>query len=585
MYNSILNKIWSEYEVPNHLVQEIKDAYSLDYLLAKILSTKNLQTELIDNFLKPQIKTAFPKWDFFLDMAKGVKRAMKAIYNNEKICIFGDYDVDGSAGAALLYKGFKHLGIEPKVYIPDRISEGYGLNIKSLDCIRQNGASLLITIDCGTSALEEIDYANSIGLDVIVIDHHISDILPKAIAVINPNRMDQPDGYNYLCGTGVGFIFLANLIRDLKSSNFFSNKSIPNLLEWLDLVALGTIADVMQLQGLNRVFVKRGLEVLKDTKNIGLKALIKISSAKSTVYGIGFQIGPRINAGGRIGESNLGFKLLTSEDQAEADQYARRLDLYNIERQKMEVSILAEAINLVDASQNIIFIGGIWHQGLIGIIASRIKDRYEKPVIIFSMTEDGIYKASGRSTSGFDLGVIVTNSKLEGLVINGGGHKMAIGFSFQKENLELLKNFFSAGISKQKQIISKNNYFELSASRVNLVTMELLAKLEPFGPGNRDPLFLIKNVVMKKIKLINEKFISLEIESKEVNNFSEQITFCKTTSRSNKNIFKGVIFNQNLVQASQKQNLQTIIHIVCSLQLDHFSHNGIQLNIQDIIVA
>ena len=405
--------------------------------VSKILAAKDLSLEEIEHFLNPKIKNLLPDPYQLKDMDKAIERTSKAISENEKIVIFGDYDVDGATSSALIKNYFSEIGIEVQIYIPDRIAEGYGLNVKSLkQMIKLYNPSLIITVDCGTMSFEAIDHAKDQNINVLVIDHHIGGVeLPNAVAIINPNRVDETSQYKYLAAVGVSFLFLVGLNSHLKKQGYFKANS-PDLMSYLDLVALGTVCDIMPLIGLNRAFVLRGLQLMNVRKNLGISGLCDLLSLaqKISAYHLGFVIGPRINAGGRVGYSYLGSKLLSSDNIYEIKEIALKLNQYNIERQLIESSVLEEAFAQAENQKlnNVIYVyGENWHPGVIGIVASRLKEKYNKISIVISM--DGEYgKSSCRSVSGFDIGKAIINAKYQGLLKDGGGHAMAAGFTIEK---------------------------------------------------------------------------------------------------------------------------------------------------------
>src|SRR6185295_3458147 len=391
-----------------------------------------------------------PDPSIFQDMDKGAKRLADAIQSRETVAIFGDYDVDGATSAALLTLLLRQLGAEPIVYIPDRLMEGYGPSGKALVELKSRGASVAVCVDCGAQAFEALDEAKAAGLDVIVVDHHqCASLLPAAYAMINPNRLDESaDGaaHGHLAAVGMAFLLGVALLRELRGRGVFADKPEPKILDLLDIVALGTVADVARLKGLNRAFVTQGLKVMASRENLGLVALaeaarlVKPPSSRD----LGFALGPRINAGGRVGKSDLGVRLLTSTDPEEARTIAAELDRLNEERRAIEMLVSEQATEQArgqaDAPVIVVMSPG-WHQGVIGIVASRLKERFGRPAIVISETEDGTGKGSGRSISGVDLGAAVLAAKESGLVIAGGGHAMAAGLTLPAGGLEPLRAF------------------------------------------------------------------------------------------------------------------------------------------------
>ena len=445
---SISGKSWILKKFNQDEITYLKDNFSLDEITSKLLSIRNIKKEDIKSFLNPSIKNFLPNPNSLIDMEKATKRTINVINKKEKIGIFGDYDVDGATSTALLGKYFTQLKMSYEIYIPDRKKEGYGPSVKSFDELINKGVKIIFTVDCGTLSFEAINYAKKKNIDVIVLDHHQSEInLPEAFSVVNPNRLDDNSDLQYLCAAGVTFMFLVSLNRKLRLDNWFKSNNIiePYLIDYLDLVSLGTVCDVVPLVGLNRAIVKQGLKILKIKKNLGLKTLLDICKIETnpSIYHLGYMLGPRINAGGRVGKCSHGANLLLNTDPREAFKLASELDQFNKERQMLEKDLLQKILNVTKDYSNdpvIVLSGNNWHEGVIGIVAARLKDKFNKPVIIISI-EGKIGKASARSIIGFDIGSIIIAATQEKILIKGGGHKMAGGFSIDVENIEKFKNF------------------------------------------------------------------------------------------------------------------------------------------------
>ena len=440
--NSVSNKNWIFKEYDEQDVLFFKENYSLDEITSKLLSIRKIKKENVQTFLTPSIRNFLPNPKIINDMEKSTIRTLQAISKKNKIGIFGDYDVDGAAATALLANYFSNINLPFEIYIPDRKKEGYGPSVDSFKKLINKGVKIIFTVDCGTLSFEAIDFAFKNKIDVIVLDHHQSEInLPKAFSVVNPNRLDDKSNLKYLCAAGVTFMFLVSLNKELRSINWFIQNKImePNLLEYLDLVALGTICDVVPLIDLNRAIVSQGLKILKSKKNLGLKTLFDICNIQSqpNVYHVGYLLGPRINAGGRVGKSSHGVNLLISNNPKDVFKIASELDNYNRERQILEKNVLDKILMEIGDKVNdsvIIMNGENLHEGVIGIVASRIKDKFNKPVIIISVDDSGIGKASARSIVGFDIGSAIISAVQEKILIKGGGHKMAGGFTIEKKN-------------------------------------------------------------------------------------------------------------------------------------------------------
>ena len=424
----------------------------MDALVDELLLARGVERDDLPRHRDPRIRDFLPDPSSFKDMDKGAERLADAIQQGEKIAIFGDYDVDGATSASLLVLLLRRLGAEPTVYIPDRLMEGYGPSGKALVELRANGANVALCVDCGAQAFDALEEARAAGLDVIVVDHHqCSSLLPPAHSLINPNRLDESaDGslHGHLAAVGMAFLLGVALIRELRRRGFFAAVAEPGILDLLDLVALGTVADVARLKGLNRAFVTQGLKVLAARQNIGLSALIEASRLvkNPSCRDLGFALGPRINAGGRVGKSDLGVRLLTSTDPEEAGVLAAELDRLNEERRAIEMLVCEEAEASAQEQANspvIIVMSGGWHQGVIGIVAGRLKERFGRPTIVIAETGDGTGKGSGRSIAGVDLGAAVLAAKESGLLVAGGGHAMAAGLTLAPGGLEPLRAFMN----------------------------------------------------------------------------------------------------------------------------------------------
>jgi single-stranded-DNA-specific exonuclease len=424
----------------------------MDALVDELLLARGVGREDLARHREPRIRDFLPDPSCFQDMDKGAKRLADAVQGGETVAIFGDYDVDGATSAALLVLLLRRLGAEPIVYIPDRLMEGYGPSGEALVELKARGASVAVCVDCGAQAFHALEAAKGAGLDVVVVDHHqCATLLPVAFAMINPNRLDESaDGaaHGHLAAVGMAFLLGVALIRELRGRGFFEGRDEPKVLDLLDLVALGTVADVARLKSLNRAFVTQGLKIMAGRQNVGLAALaeaarlVKAPSCRD----LGFALGPRINAGGRVGKSDLGVRLLTSTDPEEARGIAAELDRLNEDRRAIEMLVIeqaeAQAREQPDAPVITVMSGG-WHQGVIGIVAGRIKERFGRPAIVIAECEDGSGKGSGRSISGVDLGAAVLAAKDSGLLIAGGGHAMAAGLTLPPGGLEPFRSFIN----------------------------------------------------------------------------------------------------------------------------------------------
>jgi len=411
-----------------------------DDLVTQLLLARGVGREAIEANRTPSIRGFMPDPSIFNDMDKAARRLADAVQTNEQVTIFGDYDVDGATSAALMIRLLRDLGLAPAAYIPDRLMEGYGPSGEALVRIASGGATLIVTVDCGAQAFEALDMAREAGVDVIVVDHHkCATALPHAHALVNPNRLDEGEGaaHGHLAAVGVAFLLGAALLRELRGRGFFAGRAEPKLLDLLDLVALGTVADVAQLKGLNRAFVAQGLKVMAQRGNVGLAALVEASrlTRAPTCSDLGFALGPRINAGGRVGRADLGVRLLTTEDVNEARTIAAELDRLNEERRAIESIVQEQAELLPHGSAVAVVAGRGWHPGVIGIVAGRLKEKLGIPAIVIAVDDAGMGKGSGRSITGVDLGAIVLAAKEMGLLVAGGGHAMAAGLTIEADRI------------------------------------------------------------------------------------------------------------------------------------------------------
>ena len=515
---SISGKNWILKKYNREEISFLKDNFFLDEITSKLLSIRKIKKEDIKSFLNPSIKNFLPNPNTLMDMEKATLRTSKSIYKKEKVGIFGDYDVDGATSTALLGKYFAELKIPYEIYIPDRKKEGYGPSIKSFKELIDKGVKIIFTVDCGTLSFDAIEFAKENNTDVIVLDHHQSEIkLPKAFSVINPNRFDDESNLQYLCAAGVTFMFLVSINRKLRLESWFTKNKIdePNLINYLDLVSLGTVCDVVPLIGLNRAIVKQGLKILKIKNNLGLKTLLDICKIESnpSIYHLGFMLGPRINAGGRVGKCSHGANLLLDTDPKNAFKLASELDQFNKERQMLEKDLLRKLLNETkDYSKDPVLVlsGSNWHEGIIGIVAARLKDKFNKPVIIISI-EGEIGKASARSIVGFDIGSVIIAATQDKILLKGGGHKMAGGFSINIKNIEKFKEFvFRRFRNINEDLTSEKPLYldsTISPAAVNLDFYNKINNLAPFGSGNPEPKFIIENLKTVNSKIVGEKHI------------------------------------------------------------------------------
>ena len=510
---SVKGKNWLFKKFDTSKISIFVEKYSLTEITAKLLSIREKNISNIDLFLNPKIKNLLPNPMQLKDMKKSIDRTYRSILNNEPIAIFGDYDVDGATATAILAKYFTNIKQSVITYIPDRHSEGYGPNKKGFNKLINEGAKIIFTVDCGTLSYEPIDFAQKLKVDVIVLDHHQSDIkLPKACGIVNPNRYDDTSGLNYLCAAGVCFVFLVALNKKLRDEKWFIKNKIvePNILEFLDLVSLGTVCDVVPLIDLNRAIVKQGLLIFKKRSNLGLKTLFDLCKIESspTTFDLGFKLGPRINAGGRVGKSSHGVELLTSENPEDAYKIATALDVSNKERQSMELLLFEKIDKETSKFHNhpvLVMAGNNWHEGIIGIIASKIKEKYGKPVILISINNN-VGKGSARSIVGFDIGSQIIGAVQSEILIRGGGHKMAGGFSIIEDKIPIFRDLLIKNYERfyKHSYDHSNLYLDslIAPSALNENFFNEINSLAPFGSGNPEPKFVIEN-----IKVISSSFV------------------------------------------------------------------------------
>ena len=490
--------------------------------LARIMAGMGLNGETASNYIEPKIRDLMPNPSLFQDMDKAANRLADAVIEKTPIGVFGDYDVDGAAAAALMILVMRELGLECDVHIPDRFTEGYGPNAAALLDLREKGAQLLVTVDCGITAHAPLAAVADTGIDVIVIDHHIAGPeLPRAHSVVNPNRLDEDGQYGYLCAAGVVFVTLVGMLRCLRSRGYFiDNVPQPDLLRYIDIVALATVCDVVPLRGLNRAFVRQGLKVMAERRHVGLAKLADVAGMNSApnVYAFGFLLGPRINAAGRLGGSGLGVKLLACRDADEAAGLALRLDEMNQQRKQIEEDIKIAAIDRsVGCDDPVLILHDTnWHEGVIGIVAGRVRERFGKPALIIAMNENGIGKGSGRSIAGFRLGNAIIAAHQAGILDGGGGHDMAAGFTVKAEKIPDLQAFLNDRLMNDlngeiPQLIFKASGL-LSVAGCKPDLADWLDRLGPFGSGNPEPRFVIPDCRVKSMKFVGQGGVHLSCQ-------------------------------------------------------------------------
>ena len=557
-----MNKKWQVYEIDELEINRISQKFNLNKMLSAILINRKIKEEDIEMFLRPTRKNFH---DPFLmpDMEKAVDRIINAINNQEKIIIYGDYDVDGITSITVLKSFLENRGISVDSYIPNRLQEGYGLNKPAIDEIVKNKYDLMITVDCGISGIDEIEYANSLGLETIVTDHHeVGDKLPDAIAVVDAKRKDNQYPCRDLAGVGVVF----KLIQALGIKLGLEEKEY---LKYLDIVCVGTISDIVPLVGENRVIAKLGLMLVQQTKNMGLKSLL-ISSGYKNIdsTAISFGVAPRINARGRMGHADEALKLFLSKDIYEVNELTKKLNYYNTLRQEKEKAIYEDAIKQIERDKlneknTIIIAGENWHHGVIGIVSSKITDLYFKPSILLCY-EDDIAKGSGRSIPGFDLHDALM--KCQDTIEKFGGHSMAIGITIKRDKFEDFKNEFEkvAKDAKIDEIIPIINIdAKINLNEINKEIVESLKQLEPFGEGNKTPIFVLKNLKIDSIRSLSE--------GKHI----------KMTLKDGNTIINAIGFN--LGYLANEYKIGEKIDVVGTLEINSFNGvDNLQINLKDV---
>lgn len=560
-----MNKKWQIFEPDKNKIEEIKSKYKVNQLLATILANRNiLKEEDIRLFLNPT-RNDFYNPFLITDMDIAVNRIIKAIENKENITIYGDYDVDGITSITVLKSFLNDIGVETNTYIPNRLIEGYGLNKEAIDKISKKGCNLMITVDCGISAIEEIEYANSLGIETIITDHHeAGNEMPKAIAVIDNKRKDSKYPFRELAGVGVVFKLIQAIGITLKLKE-------ESYLKYLDIVCIGTISDIVPLVDENRVIAKLGLLLVAQTKNIGLRSIINSSGYnKIDSNTISFGVAPRINACGRMGKAEEALELFLSKDKNEVNELTNKLNEHNRKRQETEKTIFENAVEKIkeehlDENKAIIVGGENWHHGVIGIVSSKITEMYFKPSILFSFEEDGIGKGSGRSIPGFDLHEALM--KCSDTIEKFGGHSMAVGITVKKDNLEKFKKEFEqiATQSKIDEIIPIINIdAKVDLSDIDKEMVESLKQLEPFGEANKMPVFAFKNLKIDSIRALSEG------------------KHLKLTLKDNNYIINAIGFNIGYL--ANEYRIGDKIDVAGVLEINTFNGvDNLQINIKDIM--
>lgn len=519
---------WRE-RLPAHMKQlatAISQRHGLPDLMGSVLAARGIGLDAVPTFLDPTLKSLMPDPSTLRDMEKAAARLADAVQAKQNVAIFGDYDVDGACSSALMKRFLEFHETPARIYIPDRIFEGYGPNVAAIETLVNEGAKLIVTVDCGTTSYEPLAAARKLGADVVVIDHHQADErLPDVNAVVNPNRQDDISGQGMLCAAGVVFLVLVATTRELRRRGYYSGSREPDLLGLLDMVALATVADVVPLVGLNRAYVKKGLAVMRARENAGLTALADAAglSVAPTPYHLGFILGPRINAGGRIGNAALGATLLSTSDPVEAQRIAELLHRLNKERKDIESAVLEEAMAIADRqlSENparpILIVGSeAWHKGVVGLVASRLVERFRRPACVIAWEATGMGTGSLRSVPGIDLGAAIRAAMAAGLLAKGGGHAMAAGLTVSRDGLAALETFLHGHLASAARGIGDAAHLDIDASLVasgaTPELIELIDRVSPFGQGNSEARFALPAHRVKFGKVIADAHVRVILE-------------------------------------------------------------------------
>lgn len=583
---SLTGRRWAARLADERLAMAMAQRHGLPDAICRLLAAREVDLEAVPDFLEPTLRKFLPDPSHLRDMDAAVERLVRAVMAGEQIVVFGDYDVDGATSAALLQRFFRAVGGNIGVYIPDRRKEGYGPNAPALVKLKEQGAGVVVTVDCGVTAYEPLAEARKVGLDMIVIDHHQAEIaLPHAIAVVDPNRVDDDSPHKQLAAVGVSFLLAVGINRALRAANWYGDgRPEPDLRQWLDLVALGTVCDVVPLTGVNRALVRQGLQVMRQRGNAGLAALADVARLREEpgAYHLGFMLGPRVNAGGRVGQADLGVRLLASDDTAEVGALALRLDEFNAERRAIERDVLDQAIARVEGLYGpdrkglpavLVIESEGWHVGVIGIVASRLVERYGRPAFVIGMDGE-MGKGSGRSVRGVDLGAAVIAARQEGLLVNGGGHAMAAGLTVARIALPDLAKFLDDRIAPQLGAAPAVRELGIDAALAPAAaTQELVTMIEragPFGAGNALPRFALPGVRVNYAQPVGEGHVRCTLVGQERGRI-EAIAFRAA---------------QTPVGPALLDMAKPILHVAGALRIDRYNgRESVRLQIDDVASA
>ena len=576
---SLSGRAWRQRPADAGVARELALRLDMSEPMARALAARGITLETARDYLDPTLKALFPDPSSFMDMDRAVDVLLEALQADRRIVVFADYDVDGASSAAQLIRWFRAMGKELAIYVPDRMTEGYGPSRAAFERLRSEGAELVITVDCGAAAYDAVNAATEIGLKVVVIDHHLMrEDPPAAEAVVNPNRPGCTSGQGVLAAAGVSFVLLAALNRAARRRGLFADRPEPDIRQWLDLAAMGAVCDVTQLVGFNRALAAQGLKVMSAWNNPGLKALLEVAKSKgpATVFHAGFILGPRINAGGRIGRSDLGTRLLSTDDPEEARALAEELDALNASRKEVEAAVQDEAVRFIEMQTNqdpdapiLVVSGEGWHPGVIGIVAGRLRERYRKPTIVIGVDPiAGIGKGSGRSQTGVNLGRAIQAAFENGLLMAGGGHAMAAGLTMRADAVPELREFLCKTLAQETSDAALLDGVEIDAlitpGGADRALYDDFQRLQPFGPGNPEPLFALADVRPDQIMPMKGGHIR-----------------CQLTDASGKRL-RAIAWRAGETEIGKRLMAGGGLHVVGRLKPDDWNgRNGVELEIED----
>jgi len=577
---SLSGRVWRQRAADAQTARDLALRLNLSEPMARALAARGINVDTAADFLEPTLKALFPDPSLFTDMDRAVAVLLDAIAADQKVVVFADYDVDGASSAAQLIRWFRAMGKDLPIYVPDRITEGYGPSRAAFQHLRDAGADLVVTVDCGAAAYDAIAAATEIGLRVVVIDHHLMrENPPAAEAVVNPNRPGCQSGQGVLAAAGVTFVLLAALNREARRRGLFADRPEPDIRQWLDLAAMGAICDVTQLVGFNRALASQGLKVMSNWNNPGLKALLEVAKSKgpASVFHVGFILGPRINAGGRIGRSDLGTRLLSTDDPEEALALAEELDALNAARKDVEAAVQDEAVGFIERMTNqdpdapvLVVAGEGWHPGVIGIVAGRLRERYRKPTIVIGIDPiAGIGKGSGRSQTGVNLGRAIQAAFETGLLMSGGGHAMAAGLTIRADAVPELREFLCEQLALESAEAAALDGVEIDAlitpGGADRALYDDFQRLQPFGPGNPEPMFAMADVRPEQIMPMKGGHIRLQLAD------------------AGGRRLRAIAWRAAETEAGKRLMAGGAVHVAGRLKPDDWNgRNGVELEIEDV---